>query len=138
MPKIKHGKEPARLYRIWENMRNRCNNKNNHDYSYYGKRGISVCDEWADFCIFRDWSLSHGYADNLTIDRVDNDAGYSPENCRWVTKKTQQRNKRNNVLYRGKTLSEWAELLNIQKSTLYHRIRRRGWSIDKALSTPVR
>lgn len=92
----KHGGRYTRLYRIWQNMRTRCNNPNATHYSIYGGRGIAVCDEWDDFVSFREWALSHGYCDTLTLDRINNDCGYSPQNCRWVSEKTQANNKRNN------------------------------------------
>lgn len=94
----KHGfashKKYDKLYHTWNSMKSRCYNKNGKDYKHYGDRGIKVCDEWLqDFLSFRAWSLSHGFADNLTIDRIDVDGNYSPENCRWTTIAEQNRNK---------------------------------------------
>lgn len=84
----------TRLYRIWSNMKTRCLNKNvGYVYSRYGGRGITICDEWMEFKPFMEWAFSSGYSDNLTIDRIDNDSGYFPENCRWITMAEQNKNR---------------------------------------------
>lgn len=90
----KHGMTHSRMYNIWANMKTRCYNQHTEKYIYYGGKGITVCDEWRDnFKTFYDWSMSHGYSDTLTIDRIDSNLGYSPDNCRWVTMLEQNRNK---------------------------------------------
>ena len=90
-----HGGKGTRLYHIWRAMKGRCHNPNATGYERYGAKGIAVCDEWrSDFAAFQQWSFAHGYADDLTLDRVDNDRGYEPGNCRWVTWTVQENNKR--------------------------------------------
>lgn len=89
-----HGMTNSRLYRIWHNMKNRCFYSGDKHFSDYGGRGITVCDEWKNsFEAFHDWAMPNGYADNLTIDRVDNDGNYEPSNCRWITMKEQCKNR---------------------------------------------
>ena len=134
-----------RLNRIWVAMRQRCSNQNNIEYKNYGARGISVCNEWNNpqtgYDLFYEWSMKNGYADNLTIDRIDNNKGYSPDNCRWLTHKEQQSNRSDNhfITFNGttKTVSQWAEYLGIKRDTLFARIRY-GWSIERALFTPIK
>lgn len=138
---ITHGATGTRLYKIWGQMKQRCTNPNFEHWTDYGGRGIGVCQEWFDsFETFRDWSLSNGYADNLTIDRKDNDGNYEPGNCEWKTKTGQQRNKRTNVMLtlgdRTMCIAEWEEELGFKSGTLGARLAR-GWSIEDTLTRPV-
>lgn len=93
-----HGETNTRLYHIWALIKNRCLTESNKDYKNYGGRGITICNEWLDFIPFRDWSLKNDYDNVLQIDRKDNDKGYYPENCRWVTNKENSRNRRTTKL----------------------------------------
>lgn len=133
-----HGETNTRLHRIWKAMRERCRYKRNIHYKTYGGRGITVCKEWDEsFVAFRDWALKNGYADNLSIDRIDNNGNYTPENCRWATPKQQARNTTRTRLFNGRTLSEWAEILGIGRGVLSNRIYCRGWTVERALNEPV-
>ncbi|NCC68647.1 MAG: hypothetical protein EOM14_10745 [Clostridia bacterium] len=136
-----HGESASRLYSIWEGMKGRCYYPKHQRYARYGGRGITVCDEWLDkFEQFRDWALSHGYRDDLSIDRIDNDGNYEPSNCRWATNDEQMSNTSRSLLitYNGQTMtaSHWAEAVGISYTTLISRITELGWSMEKALTTP--
>lgn len=118
-------------------MKYRCYNKNGKDYKNYGGRGIAVCSDWLDnFMSFYNWSMANGYDNNLTIDRIDNDKGYEPNNCRWVDMKQQSRNTRQNrnITINGETrcLADWCEILGLNYDKIYNRLYK-GWSIEKAL-----
>ena len=140
----KHGMHNTRIYTEYMKMKHRCLNNNNPSYFRYGGRGITICDEWLGengFINFYNWSITHGYADNLTIDRINNDGNYCPENCRWVDMKTQANNRSNNniIEYNGTkhTVSEWANIYGLEYYNLYNRIFNLNWPIDKALNTPI-
>lgn len=133
-----HGLCNHRLYTIFSRMKDRCYNKNASNYKYYGARGIKICDDWlTDFIRFYAWSMENGYKGNLTIDRIDVNGNYEPDNCRWVTHLEQQHNKTNSVIldYNGKSLciSEWAQVLNISASTLYARFHQ-GLPVEQILN----
>lgn len=138
----KHGQSYTRLHSIWCGMNGRCNNKNSTRYNDWGGRGIKVCKEWEKFEKFYEWSMDNGYADELTIDRIDVNGNYCLENCRWATYKEQGNNKSNNryITYNGEThtIAEWAEIIGLPYGTLYQRLNKSGWPIEKALTEKVR
>ena len=136
-PNYKDGRKGTRLYSIYRNIMTRCYNSNTTNYKRYGGRGITMCAEWKDnFQNFYDWSMSHGYSDDLTIDRIDNNGNYEPLNCRWITVKEQNRNKRNVrfITYGGKTqtIPEWTKELHLGKETIRERLKR-GYTDYEAL-----
>ena len=136
--KMTHGESKSRLYAIWQQMKNRCMNSHTTYYEYYGGRGISVCNDWLNsYPAFREWALSTGYNDNLTIDRINIDGDYNPSNCRWVTSVAQASNRRSNRVYtiggETHTLTQWAELQGINPKTVFSRLYA-GWDITKALN----
>lgn len=105
---VKHGMQPLRLYHIWNNMKQRCKSPKHHAYKDYGMRGISVCEEWKnDFGAFREWALSNGYTESLTIDRIDVNGDYEPANCRWVDMNGQMQNQRKTIKVDGVSLKKW-------------------------------
>ncbi len=125
----KHGLKQTRLYNTWLHIKDRCLNSSNKDFEHYGGRGIKVCREWADnFETFYKWAINNGYNDKLTIDRINVNGDYCPENCRWVTQKKQCNNKRSNVFleYNGEThtLKEWSEITGICYQTIHGRYRK--------------
>lgn len=137
---ITHRKSGSKLYLVWVEMRQRCNNPKSRKFKHYGARGISVCKEWSTFEAFYKWAVLNGYKEGLTLDRIDNEGNYDPENCRWVTQLIQCNNKRDckMLTYKGKTqsLADWARELNLNYYTLRSRIRI-GWSARKAFETPM-
>lgn len=135
-----HGLTNHPLYNIWHGMRKRCMCANTPNYHRYGGRGIYICKEWEDFQKFYDWAISHGYKEGLTIDRIDNDGPYSPENCRWADVKTQSNNRNDNtyITYKGKTqtLTQWAEEYGLRPESV--RYRYNSWhDIERALTQPM-
>ena len=131
-----HGMSRKRIYKIWDNMKDRCLNKNSGGYKWYGKRGITICRKWLKFEGFYN-DMKNGYAENLQLDRINNNQGYKKSNCRWVTLKENLRNKRNNRRYKNKCVSEWSEITGIKINLIHLRLRR-GWDWERILKTPVR
>ena len=146
-------KEYKRLNTIFRSMKNRCYNPKCYEYNVYGGRGITICDEWLNperaktsgrvtlgWLAFKDWALTHGYQDNLSIDRIDNNEGYSPSNCRWTDSKTQANNRGDfvfKITYKNKTqtLKQWCEELGLKYQTILKRIQVHNWPVEKALET---
>lgn len=126
------------LYGIWNGIKQRCLNKNNKNYKNYGNRGIKICDKWTnDFNSFYNWAIQNNYQEGLSIDRINVNGNYEPNNCRWVTQKIQQNNKRNNIFitYNNEThtIAEWAEIFKINKNLLYQRLNRDKLPFEKAI-----
>jgi hypothetical protein len=126
-------------YRTWQSMRNRCLNPKNKEYPRYGGRGIAVCERWNNFELFLE-DMGERPPDT-SLDRVDNDGPYSPENCRWTDQVTQANNRRSNVRisFNGetRTLSDWARFTGIPYTVLHDRLVKLGWTTEQALSKPV-
>jgi len=129
------------IFSIWMGIKKRCTTPTAQNYKYYGGRGISFCKEWIDFMNFYNWAICSGWEEGLSIDRIDNDGNYCPENCRWVTHIEQCNNTRKNLMLtassKTQTLSQWARELSCSVQTLHSRIRS-GWDVEKALTTPIR
>lgn len=132
----KHNQSRTRFYHVWASMKDRCNNPNNKNYKHYGGRGIKVYNDWngpSGWECFRDWSISNGYHDGLTIDRIDVNGNYEPNNCRWVTQSEQTNNTRRTVLltYNNEThnINQWAKILGINKNTFWSLVRKKKYSI---------
>lgn len=135
-----HGLSHTKLTRTYANMITRCYNPKYKYYSSYGGRGISVCSEWTGIdgiVNFIQWSLANGYKDDLTLDRIDVNGNYSPNNCRWATMKQQQNNRTNNTRYEYngevKTMSEWADALGVKYTRLQHLLWRKKLSMNEAV-----
>ncbi len=130
--KITHGKTHTKLAHIYNQMKARCYYKKNPAYKNYGGRGIKICNEWLDkengFMSFYNWAINNGYKEGLTIDRIDNNSNYEPNNCRWATYYEQANNKRNNrmLTYNGETytITQWARKLGITYGSMYRRIKK--------------
>lgn len=127
----KHGLSNARIHRIWNGMKQRCSNPNCHNYKNYGGRGIQVCKEWQTFITFYDWAINNGYNDQLSIERIDVNGNYEPDNCTWIPVSQQLSNKRNNVFftYNGETytIEQWSKKLNICRQVLSRHIKKNNY-----------
>lgn len=140
-----HGKSRTQLYATWNGMKQRCSNPNLKSFEYYGQRGIKVCDEWREFEPFLEWAKRTGYRRGLTIERVDVDGDYCPENCTWIPKALQSANRRpvmrssRLLTHRGRTmtLTQWAREAGLDPATLSGRLQR-GWPLQRALTEPPR
>lgn len=145
--RIVNGKA-VRLYRVWANMIQRCTNPNNRRYKDYGERGIEICPEWRhDYDVFERWAISAGYDEqaefrDCTLDRIDVNKGYSPENCRFVNNVVKCNNKRNNRVLECNgerhTIQEWARIRGVPDYLIRDRLWKLKWDVEKAIMTPVR
>lgn len=136
----KHGLSHTRLHTIWHSMYCRCYYSSTNQYKNYGGKGIKVCEEWKHidgFINFYNWAINNGYNEDLTLDRIDNEKDYCPENCRWATSKFQSNHKTNNKFYtfNGKTQTskQWCDEYGISQTTLNDRLKR-GWTLEQALT----
>lgn len=139
MPKRFDDPQEKKTYQSWADMRNRCNNENHARYHQYGGRGIKVCERWNSFDTFKeDMGLK---PDGLTLDRIDNNGNYEPNNCEWATYRRQNKHKTTTTYYEcdgeSHTIEEWADIVGIPRSTLSERIHRYKWDIEKALTAPL-
>lgn len=137
----KHNMSNTRIYRIYREMLRRCYDSKRPTYKDYGGRGIIVCDEWKnDFMSFYKWAIKNGYTDNLTIERIDVNGNYCPENCTWIIKEDQSKNRRmsHKITINGETycIAEWAKIMNIKPRLIMVRLNR-GWTEYDAVMTPI-
>ena len=139
----KHGMTNTRLFKIWNGMKARCYSQTHAYYYYYGGRGIKICDSWIEkengFMNFYNWAIENGYQNDLTIDRINNDLGYFPENCKWSTRKEQSRNRRSSSIIQetGENVTEFSEKNDINKHSVYWR-KSHGWEYDKLGIPPIK
>jgi hypothetical protein len=138
------GAKSLKLLAVWRGIKNRCTSKNSSEFPRYGGRGISVCDEWLVYKAFEEWALSNGYKEGLSIDRIQNDSGYSPDNCRWATAKEQANNRSTTVTLaafgESKSLAEWArdDRCNVSYGTLRRRLFSEGMPAEEAITDPLK
>lgn len=138
---VTHNSSGTSLYQMWRSMLYRCENPKHTAYKSYGQRGICVCEEWHDFLVFKKWVEETKPSGKVTLDRIDNNKGYTPDNCKWSSPKEQAHNRRSNLLfeYQEKThdLQQWSEILGFNYKTVHNRIYKLGWDFEKAISTPI-
>ena len=138
----KHGSSNTRLYNIWSGMKRRCQDPKHKDYPRYGARGIKICDEWMTFEKFHNWAMSNGYADGLEIDRIDNEKGYCPENCRWVSRafnrKHQRKTRYLEIFGVRLNISEWCKEVKMSKSTAYKYLSKSDETFIKEIEKRIR
>lgn len=137
-----HGQSNTKLYARWASIKQRCYNPRHPAYKYYGARGIKMCEEWKnDFLKFKEWVDKTANGLDLTVERVDVNGDYCPQNCIWVEMSQQANNRRSNILftYRGEThnLTTWCDILNLNYKNVHNRIYKLGWSFEKAVTTPI-
>ncbi len=137
-----HGLVKHPIYRMFNDIKARCSCIKSTSYKNYGARGISICKEWEnDFMLFYNWCLNNGWRKDLQIDRKNNDGNYEPDNCRFITRKENCNNRRNNkyIKYNGEilTVSQWSDKTGITAPSIYCRLNKSKWSIEKALTTPT-
>ena len=137
----KHGMSDSRLYHIWNGMIERCKYETNISYPNYGGMGIEVCDEWLESSAFIKWAFENGYSEKMTLDRIDVNKGYSPDNCRWTDIITQANNKKNNVLLtvngETHTCAEWSRITGISTKNICYRLKA-GWNPEDIVYKKVR
>ena len=137
----KHGLSHTRIDNIYKSMIDRCGNPKSYNYHKYGAKNIHVCDEWkSNKEKFFEWAFANGYTESLTLDRINNEKGYSPDNCRWRTQKEQQNHRTNNHIVEAfgqrKTIAQWSDITGIKQATIHARLKK-GWSPEKAISKEV-
>lgn len=128
-----HGMTKTSLYNRWKSMKQRCLNPNNKAYNNYGKRGITICDEWLDYNNFYNWAINHGYKDDLQLDRIDNNKGYEPNNCRWIKPIINNHNRRITAKIDGIPLKDFAIIHNMKYSlvhTRYYSLKKKSIEIN--------
>lgn len=139
---LRHNMSNSRLYHVWASIKRRCNAPSDKNYKNYGSRGIKMYKEWADsFETFMAWALNNGYSDSLTIERIDVNGDYCPENCTWIPANEQQKNRRTcySITYNGRTqnLVDWCNELNLPYKLIHNRIHKLGWTFVRSITEPV-